>query len=306
MVFPINISKKLKKFKHFRDKNYVEILNNLQENVTSDILKSAMLTDLKRKRSANDKKYFKKMLKKFDKMKKMSYNGSTPKIWIARKGRNFILKKTKQERICIVMLALLLAAMSAVNIYADTLGVVTAGTLNVRKGADINQEIIGSLNKGEQVTILGVVGDWYKIAYGVGSAYVNVPYVLDDWDEALEATIKAADRYNQIVEYAKEFLGVPYVYGGSTPRGFDCSGFVQYVYAHFDIFLPRVSYSQMNVGTAVSVNELEPGDLLFFRGGGHVGIYVGDDMYIHSPRTGRSISIDPLDRSVYAARRVLY
>ena len=115
---------------------------------------------------------------------------------------------------------------------------------------------------------------------------------------------KTTPKYEKVLEYAKNFIGVPYVYGGSTPRGFDCSGFVMYVLNNFDINMPRSSYEQMNVGTPVAIEDIQPGDVLFFRGGGHVGFYVGDGNYLHAPQSGRTVSIDPLTRDIYCARRV--
>jgi len=110
---------------------------------------------------------------------------------------------------------------------------------------------------------------------------------------------------SQVVAYAKNFIGVPYVWGGTSPSGFDCSGFVQYVYRHFGVSLPRTTYSQVAMGRSVSRSELVPGDLVFFRSAGHVGIYVGNETYIHAPQTGRTISIDNMaSRSLYAARRI--
>ncbi|MDD6308086.1 MAG: SH3 domain-containing C40 family peptidase [Clostridia bacterium] len=110
----------------------------------------------------------------------------------------------------------------------------------------------------------------------------------------------------QIVSCAKNYIGVPYVWGGSSPSGFDCSGFVQYVYRQFGISLPRTTYSQVAMGRSVSRSELQPGDLVFFRSAGHVGIYVGNETYIHAPQTGRTISIDNMaGRSLYAARRIV-
>ena len=93
---------------------------------------------------------------------------------------------------------------------------------------------------------------------------------------------------NKIVEYAKQFLGTPYVWGGTTPSGFDCSGFTQYVYAHFGISIPRVSEEQINCGTQTSNPAV--GDL-FFPHTGHVGIYIGNGQVIHSPKTGDVIKI---------------
>ena len=97
-----------------------------------------------------------------------------------------------------------------------------------------------------------------------------------------------SEKGQQIVEYAKQFLGTPYVWGGTTPSGFDCSGFTQYVYNHFGISIPRVSEDQINCGTRVS--DPSVGDL-FFPHTGHVGIYIGGGQVIHSPKTGDVIKI---------------
>ncbi len=119
------------------------------------------------------------------------------------------------------------------------------------------------------------------------------------------STSSGSSMGSQVVSYAKNFIGVPYVWGGSSPSGFDCSGFVQYVYRHFGVSLPRTTYSQVAAGRSVSRSELQPGDLVFFRSAGHVGIYVGGETYIHAPQTGRTISIDSMaHRSLYAARRI--
>ena len=95
--------------------------------------------------------------------------------------------------------------------------------------------------------------------------------------------VKAAATGQDIVNYAKQFQGVPYVEKGDDPSGFDCSGFVQYVYRNCaGIELPRDTYGQITKGTAVSQSNLQPGDLVFPHTG-HVGIYVGNGQMIHSP-----------------------
>src|SRR3954466_6498618 len=99
---------------------------------------------------------------------------------------------------------------------------------------------------------------------------------------------------NKVVKYAKHFLGVPYVWGGSTPRGFDCSGFVRYVYAHFGVALPHSSYAQFGDGRRVSRRSLRPGDLLFFDAVGHVGLYIGNGRFIHAPHTGTRVRVERL------------
>lgn len=187
---------------------------------------------------------------------------------------------------------------------ADALGIITADEVSVYENVDFNNEmVVGTLQKGESVAIIDTCGDWHRIGFENKTAYINVANVTTNEEDI--------ENYNNMIrgilvtDYAKNYLGVPYVYGGTSPSGFDCSGFVQYVYSYFGINLPRVSYSQLNCGKAVQTEDLQVGDLLFFRGAGHVGIYAGDGMYIHAPQTGRNISIDPLTRSIYAARRVL-
>lgn len=98
---------------------------------------------------------------------------------------------------------------------------------------------------------------------------------------------------NNIVNYALSFLGVPYVWGGTTPSGFDCSGFVQYVYAHFGINIPRISQDQQNYGIPVKDRKnLQPGDLVFFGTPAyHVGMYIGDGKYVEAPHTGDVVKI---------------
>ncbi len=110
---------------------------------------------------------------------------------------------------------------------------------------------------------------------------------------------------SSIVNYAYNFIGVPYVWGGTTPSGFDCSGFTSYVYRHAaGIEISRTTYTQMNKGRVVSYSELQPGDLVFTYGGGHVGIYVGGGKYIHAPKPGDRVKVAPI-YSFYTARRIL-
>ena len=100
--------------------------------------------------------------------------------------------------------------------------------------------------------------------------------------------------YGGVVGYAMSFVGTPYVWGGASPSGFDCSGFVMYVYAHFGVSLPHSSYAQYGYGSPVSMSQLQPGDLVFFDGLGHVGIYVGGGSFIHAPHTGDVVKVSSL------------
>jgi peptidoglycan DL-endopeptidase CwlO len=124
---------------------------------------------------------------------------------------------------------------------------------------------------------------------------------------AVAANVASSASANAVIANAKQYLGVPYVWGGSTPSGFDCSGFVSYVYRSVGISLPRTSSAQQNVGTRISLNQLQPGDLVF-RGSPayHVGIYIGGGQYIHAPQTGDVVKIAPFNPSKFStASRIL-
>lgn len=117
-------------------------------------------------------------------------------------------------------------------------------------------------------------------------------------------------RYGGVVGIAMQYLGVPYKWGGSSPSGFDCSGFTMYVYAQVGVSLPHYTGSQWGMGVPVAKSDLQPGDLVFFNGLGHMGIYVGGGSFIHAPHTGDVVKISSLSQDWYAntymgARRIL-
>ena len=230
--------------------------------------------------------------------------------------------------------SLLLLAITA---SADTTGFAAGDVLNIRQVPAMDAKVLGELYLADPVSVITTEGSWCKIRYNDQVGYVHKDLIVFDRSQVPEPTPvvvasapvvssssqakttpkksapapvvqsnSGSSSGQQIVSYAKNFLGVPYVWGGSTPSGFDCSGFVQYVYRHFGVSLPRTTYSQIAMGRSVSRSELQPGDLVFFRSAGHVGIYVGNETYIHAPQTGRTISIDNMSgRSLYAARRIL-
>ncbi len=123
-------------------------------------------------------------------------------------------------------------------------------------------------------------------------------------------TVAPPSQYTGVVSIAMQYLGVPYVWGGADPSGFDCSGFVVYVFAQVGVSLPHYTGALWNQGVPVSQDQLEPGDLVFFNGVGHVGIYIGGGEFIHAPHTGDVVKISSMDDPWYGstydgARRIL-
>lgn len=200
----------------------------------------------------------------------------------------------------------------------------TGNSVNVRSGPSTSYASYGKVNYGDTLTALSLADGWYQISYPPaesGVAYISADYIsLTVPATRADATVSygaAAENSAgaRVVQIAEQYLGIPYVYGGSTPAGFDCSGFTSYVFKQMGYSLYRSSYQQINNGIPVSKSELLPGDLLLFKRQGasrihHVGIYVGDGMMIHSPQTGDVIKYTSIvsgyyNNCYYAARRIV-
>jgi len=209
--------------------------------------------------------------------------------------------------------------------------------LNMRSGPGTGSAKVRTLQDGTIVKLTGMDGGWYKIEYEGSQGYVSSDYiVICPKEEAAKpktknAVTKDAQTLNptgewgsgvsteaglNLVAYAKEFLGVPYVYGGNGPDKFDCSGFTKYVYTHFGYKIGRTASSQLGYGTAVSAGQLQAGDLVFFNEGNssvaatHVGIYIADGQFIHATTNHNMVEIDTLygsynSKHYIGARRIL-
>jgi len=177
---------------------------------------------------------------------------------------------------------------------------VNTEALNVRKGPSVESEILTQITTNERYEVLEVLDGWVKISLGsyevayVAAEYVEVGYSLVEaikFEPVSEATLF---RQN-VVNYALQFLGNPYVWGGtSLTRGADCSGFVQSVLANYGIWVPRVSRQQAGAGVAVNSQTLKPGDLVFYGTGGvvnHVAMYIGNGQIVHAISESRGIGI---------------
>lgn len=216
-------------------------------------------------------------------------------------------------------IALTFAILSTIIIVNADPGVVTGNGVNLRSGPGTGYKILTCLPKGTYLTVDGAEGGWYKVSYNGISGYMSSTYVnVRKTNVQVDRSGLTVDRYGTtgatIVEYAAQFLGTPYVYGGSSPSGFDCSGFVSYVYSSFGYKLNRTAAGQNSNGIWVARENLIPGDLVLFNTSGgisHVGIYVGNDTFIHAVKPGVALRYESLSSAYYSsryvsARRIIY
>lgn len=191
---------------------------------------------------------------------------------------------------------------------ATTAGKVSCSTtVNLRAEANTSSSILASLANGTSVTLGAKENGWYKVTVNGKTGYIKADYITTSVSSSTNMASYSglSAKRTAVLDYAAKFLGVPYVYGGSTPSGFDCSGFTSYVYKNTVCSIERVAQAQFDTTTRVSRDELLPGDLVFFGSSAysisHVGIYVGDDQFIHAPHTGDVVKYDSLSGS-YASR----
>lgn len=190
------------------------------------------------------------------------------------------------------------------NALVRTVAVANTDGLNVREQPSTESEILTQVLKGEELEYVETVDGWVKLSIDGEDAYVSAEYVTVEevLDKAITMTELlygegVSDVRVDLVEYAKQFVGNPYVWGGtSLTKGADCSGFVLSVFKKYGIKLSHSSRAQANEGTKIKTSELKPGDLVFYGNGkgtiNHVAIYIGGGQVIHasSPKTGIKIS----------------
>lgn len=213
---------------------------------------------------------------------------------------------------------------------------IKSSAVNVRAKSSTSSNVITTLTQNTQVKAVGEEGDWYKVEVNGKSGYIlksllsankievtsrsstadrqttnnsNNKEQTTNNNKEQEATTTNSSKGEEIVAYAKKFLGRKYVYGGSGPNTFDCSGFTMYVYKHFGYSMGHSAVTQAGLGKYVSKSNLQPGDLVIFndsanRSIGHVGIYVGGGNFIHASSGSGKIIISSLSGSYYNTRYV--
>lgn len=230
-------------------------------------------------------------------------------------------------------------------------GTVNGSAVNLRSGPSTSYRSVGTASKGGKCYILGLNNGWYKVIYNSTVCYIRsdfldlteIPYENKDSSKSPKffrggkstgitpsaAALNGAVASNnassgsvvltnvtgaQILAEAQKYLGTPYVSGGASPAGFDCSGFVYYVLKQMGYSVSRTPAGQFSIGTSVSKESLKPGDIVYFAntyisGISHVGIYAGNGQFIHSPNSRSTVSYSDLTTGYwanhyYGARRV--
>ena len=210
-------------------------------------------------------------------------------------------------------------------------GRVTGSSVNLRSGPGTGYSVLTRAQQNDRAYIIGINEQWFKVIFNDIIAYIRSDYLdlteipYENRDSANSPLFfrggkstgtpvspsalkgNATNLAQKIITTGKKYIGVPYVWGGSTPSGFDCSGFVQYVFRQHGIQLPRTSAQQYSVGTWVAKSNLLPGDLVFFNTSGsgvsHLGIYLGNGDFLHAS-SSKGVMISQLSNSYWAPRYV--
>lgn len=215
-------------------------------------------------------------------------------------------------------------------------GKVTGDSVNVRASAGTGGSVVTSLSNGTGVTVTGFEKGWYAVTAAGKSGYVSGDYLAlvskavttqqatttqqtTTTQPAETPVVTATGTGAEIAAKALEYVGYPYKYGGEGPDAFDCSGFTKYIYGLYGVSLYHGSIKQGQAGIAVDKSELQPGDLVLFYGSGseagvkdgHVGIYVGNDQFVHASTYGVGVITSSLSSNTYVkrysgARRIIY
>ena len=210
-------------------------------------------------------------------------------------------------------------------------GSIDASLVNLRSGPSTSTSALTQIAAGGKVSIFGFNCGWYKVKYNGQIGYIRSDLVTllekpycnsgssssgssyssatgyDDSYSSGSSSSSSTSLGQQIAAFGMQYVGYPYVYGGTSPSGFDCSGFVQYIYRQFGYSINRTATAQLANGYYVSYDSLMPGDLVFFGSGSsasHVGMYIGGGEFVHAANSRSGVKISSLSESWYAARYI--
>ena len=197
---------------------------------------------------------------------------------------------------------------------------VEPAVINLRKGPSTGSSLLTQLKAGEQVEIFGFNCGWYKVRYEGQVGYIRSDLLTllekPEGNQGRAASVEvsvpasgssgsSSDLGQQIATYAQQYVGYPYVYGGKSPSGFDCSGFMQFVFAQFGYQINRTATAQLANGYYVEYDDLKPGDIIYFGFGStasHVGMYIGNGQFVHAQNSSTGVVITSLSEPWYANR----
>uniref|UniRef100_UPI002628B088 C40 family peptidase n=1 Tax=uncultured Clostridium sp. TaxID=59620 RepID=UPI002628B088 len=163
---------------------------------------------------------------------------------------------------------------------------------DIMNGPTWDTSVAGTLSDGTSVQVIGQANGWDEIQYNGNTAWIPEMRVTTPSNWSAQQNENMQQKIQDIISYGEQFIGTPYVWGGESPSGFDCSGLMQYIFANYGVNLPRTAAAQQQCGTPVSQGNLQPGDLVFWgEPAYHVAVYIGNGQILVAPHTGTTVTI---------------